>query len=114
MAFWSSEKLRERLQPDLIIPGYQDKRIKHGAYELCLGNEVIITSETGVESQFWFKGYKPIIPSGQIAMLITHEQVCIPPDTIAFISIKATRKLGGLINISGFHVDPGFHKDRTV
>lgn len=107
MAFWSSEKLLERLKPDLIIPGYQPKRIKHGAYELCLGNEIIITSEKGVTSEAWFMGYKPIIPSGQIAMLITLEQVCIPPDTIAFISIKATRKLAGLINISGFHVDPG-------
>ena len=31
------------------------------------------------------------------------------PDTaIAFISIRASIKFKGLINVSGFHVDPGF------
>jgi dCTP deaminase len=28
---------------------------------------------------------------------------------MAFISIKSRHKLSGLINISGFHVDPGFY-----
>ncbi len=32
----------------------------------------------------------------------------IPINKIAFISIKASIKLKGLINVSGFHVDPGF------
>jgi dCTP deaminase len=43
-----------------------------------------------------------------MAMLITEEEVNIPLDAMAFISMKAGKKLGGLINISGFHVDPGF------
>ena len=41
-------------------------------------------------------------------MLITEERVSIPLTAMAFISMKAGKKLGGLINISGFHVDPGF------
>ena len=44
-----------------------------------------------------------------MAMLITEEQVNVPLDAMAFISMKAGKKLGGLINISGFHVDPGFN-----
>ena len=32
----------------------------------------------------------------------------VPPDALAFISIKAKTKWRGLINVSGFHVDPGY------
>lgn len=39
---------------------------------------------------------------------MTKEYVCIPKNKLAFISIKAKQKLKGLINVSGFHVDPGF------
>jgi dCTP deaminase len=41
-------------------------------------------------------------------LLLTEERVNIPLHKIAFISIKASIKLRGLINVSGFHVDPGF------
>ena len=42
-----------------------------------------------------------------MALLITEEQVNVSLYAMAFISMKAGKKLGGLINISGFHVDPG-------
>ena len=48
------------------------------------------------------------IPPGQFAFLLTSESVKVPVDAIAFISIKARLKFSGLINISGFHVDPGY------
>lgn len=41
-------------------------------------------------------------------MLLTEEEVKIPKDKIAFISIKAKIKFKGLVNVSGFHVDPDF------
>ena len=48
------------------------------------------------------------IPPGQFAFLLTKEDVAVPDDAIAFLSIKARIKFCGLINISGFHVDPGY------
>lgn len=48
------------------------------------------------------------IPPGQFAYVITHETVKIPTDVLAFISIRTTVKWKGLINVSGFHVDPGY------
>ena len=110
MAFWSSQTLRERLEPNLLIPGYQPARIKYGAYELGLGGETIITpAKRWHATRFWKANRKIVIPPGQMAMLITKEQVNVPLTAMAFISMKAGKKLGGLINISGFHVDPGFH-----
>ncbi|ESX21050.1 hypothetical protein X765_31585 [Mesorhizobium sp. LSHC440B00] len=48
------------------------------------------------------------IPPGQFAFLLTEETVTIPVDVMGFISIKATYKSKGLVNVSGFHVDPGW------
>ncbi|APL96024.1 deoxycytidine triphosphate deaminase [Sphingomonas sp. BHC-A] len=53
------------------------------------------------------------IPSGQFAFLLTEEIVEVPDDALGFISIKAKIKWRGLINVSGFHVDPGF-KGRLI
>jgi len=55
-----------------------------------------------------------IVPPGQFALLITEERVNIPDDKIAFISFKFSKKARGLINVSGFHVDPGYSRGQRV
>jgi dCTP deaminase len=40
--------------------------------------------------------------------LLTEESVTVPCGKIAFISMKSGIKLRGLVNVSGFHVDPGY------
>ena len=40
---------------------------------------------------------------------MTEEQVRIPTNAMAFISMRATFKMLGLVNVSGFHVDPGWN-----
>ena len=54
-------------------------------------------------------GGEVIIPSGQFAFLLTEEFVHIPVEAMGFISLKSKQKWKGLINVSGFHVDPGFN-----
>jgi dCTP deaminase len=49
------------------------------------------------------------IPAGQFAFLLTEEVVHVPDHVLGFISLKAQVKFGGLVNVSGFHVDPGYH-----
>src|ERR1700716_1391499 len=49
-----------------------------------------------------------VIPAGQFAFLETMEEITVPPEAMAFISVKARVKWEGLINVSGFHVDPGY------
>ncbi|MCH8854173.1 MAG: hypothetical protein IID41_16215, partial [Planctomycetes bacterium] len=79
MAFWSTQTLREKLKPNLLIPGYQPERIKYGAYELGLGGETIITpAKRWHATQFSKANEKIVIPPGQMALLITEEQVNIP------------------------------------
>ncbi len=54
------------------------------------------------------KGEKVTIPPGQFALLTTKELIYVPSNAIAFISIRAGIKFQGLVNVSGFHVAPGF------
>jgi len=53
-------------------------------------------------------GEQFVIPPGQFAYLLTEEVVRIPSSAMGFISLKFGVKGPGLINVSGFHVDPGY------
>jgi dCTP deaminase len=49
-----------------------------------------------------------LIPPGQFAFLLSKERVRIPSNAMALISMRTGIKFQGLINVSGFHVDPGY------
>ena len=48
------------------------------------------------------------IPPGQFAILTCFEKLNLPGDIMGFISLRNRLKMQGLVNISGFHVDPTF------
>jgi len=82
--------------------------VKHGAYELALGPEAFLTSYTDGKKRILSDSEQLVIPPGQFGLLLTEECVSIPNDALGFISIKASIKFRGLVNVSGFHVDPMF------
>src|SRR5437667_5143686 len=108
MAFWSSEKLKQVLTQGKVIEPFDDRAVKHGAYELSLGPEAFLTSDDDKRKKILDDGEQLVIPPGQFGLLLTEERITIPNNAIGFISIKAGIKLRGLVNVSGFHVDPGF------
>ncbi len=107
MSFLSSESIEKRLEKTSVISEYNPERIKHSAYELSLGNAYFVTDNKKKETVDY--GEHIVIKPGQFALLITKEKISIPKDLLGFISIKAGIKFRGLINVSGFHVDPGFN-----
>src|SRR5438105_3719883 len=108
MAFWSSEKLKQVLSQGKVIEPFDDTSVKHGAYELSLGPEAFLTSDDDKRKKILADGEQLVIPPGQFGLLLTEEKITIPNNAIGFISIKAGIKFRGLVNVSGFHVDPGF------
>lgn len=108
MSFWNTEAIELRVPNEKIVTPYRRDHVKNAAYELTLGTEAYITSSNERTKHIFKAGDHIDIPPGQFALLHTREIVAIPDDSIAFISIKARIKLKGLVNISGFHVDPGF------
>ncbi len=107
MPFWSSETLKDRIPEEKLIEPYDPGRVMRGAYELSVGAEAYITSSDGERTQL-SPGERIIIPPGQFGLLVSKEVVAVPADSMAFISIKSTTKLQGLVNVSGFHVDSGY------
>lgn len=108
MTFLSSKSIVELSKKKDIIEPFTVDAVKNGAYELSLGDEVFQTSDEP-RTVRKLSGHEQIcIEPGHFALLLTAETVKIPTDKIAFISIKATIKFQGLVNVSGFHVDPGF------
>lgn len=111
MSFLGVKELNQLQKDRQVILPFKDTRVKNGAYELSLGSEVYLTdSKDGKIEVLNENTNRQIdINPGQFALLLTQEKVHIPKNKIAFISIKAGEKLKGLVNVSGFHVDPGFN-----
>lgn len=109
MAFWTKERFeREQASHPLVAP-YSVDRVQQCAYALGVAAEYAITaSEDGGGKRIAAAGEHITIPPGQFALLLTEEKISVPSNAIALISMKARFKLRGLINVSGFHVDPGF------
>ena len=109
--FWSSETL-ERELPNLIVP-YNPSRVTNCAYELSMGQQACVTSsgtkQAHSRSRVALKEFEQVtIPPGQFAQLLVYENIEIPANAVGLISMKSTIKMRGLVNVSGFHVDPGY------
>ena len=107
MAFWNSTKIKAECQGHGLVTPYREDRVLRCAYELGVGPEAYITSKTD-DTTHLGDGVKVTIPPGQFGLLVTREIVFVPNYAIGFISIRAGIKFQGLVNVSGFHVDPGF------
>lgn len=91
----------------------QEKQIQQASYDLRLGSSsYVVGADVPVKLSKEKLEYLVIAP-GQFALLTTHEVLNMPKDLLGFITLKNSFKMQGLINVSGFHVDPTF-KGRLV
>lgn len=110
--FWSGETLKDRLAT-LVTP-FDPERVDCSAYTLTMGRELYVSPNDAMQDPLNVTirqlgdGEGFTIPPGQFAFLLTEEKIEVPNTALAFISIKAKIKWRGLVNVSGFHVDPGF------
>jgi dCTP deaminase len=114
--YWSDVRLKQELRGQNIVEeeDYSEKRIEAAAYRLRVGAEVYVTPQPGdndarSRAKRHLKDREAVvIPSGQFAILCTEERVKIPKTVTAFIGLRMKPKLRGLINVSGFHAEPGY------
>ena len=91
----------------LIAENYEAKCVRQCSYDLRLGKELYLAGEAVPRFLTEEEPYVSLAP-GQFAILTCHEVVDIPRNMMAFISVRSKYKLEGIVNISGFHVDPTF------
>jgi dCTP deaminase len=114
--YWSDITLKNELVKQNIIEAkdYSEDRVEPAAYRLRVGAEVYVTPVPGEKDPRMRAKRKlkereaVVIPSGQFAILCTEEEIRVPRTTTAFIGLRMKQKLRGLINVSGFHADPGY------
>ena len=106
MSFLSHNKILE-MQSKLFLSQFSEKCVRQASYDLRLGEEVYIVGRPSPEKLTERHPFVSI-PPGQFALLTTHEEVQIPDTILALISLRFSFKLQGLVNISGFHVDPTY------
>lgn len=95
------------------INPFDPKRVDCAAYTMRVGDEAFVSPEgrgtrrSGL-TQRLPKGAPIAVPPGQFAFLPTREFVQLPHNLLGFINMKSGLKNSGLVNVSGFHVDPGY------
>ena len=95
-----------------IIP-FDPSRVDGAAYTMRIGDEAFVSPEgrdtrkSGLVQRLEHKA-PIVIPPGQFAYLTTREFITVPNDILGFINMKSRLKISGLVNVSGFHVDPGY------
>ncbi|SDC45454.1 MULTISPECIES: dCTP deaminase domain-containing protein [unclassified Candidatus Frackibacter] len=86
--------------------GIKSDNFKGWQIDLNLGKEAYIT---GSKKPIMLKKEEYLtIEPGDFALLETEEIINLPSDLMGFISVRFKYKKMGLVNISGFHVDPGY------
>lgn len=106
--FWSSDKIETQQSQHGLVTPFDRNVIEQGSYELALGPQGAVSCD-GTNRPTDLKPREVLcIPGGQFGLLLTEEIVALPANTIGFISLKTKIKSQGLVNVSGFHVDPGF------
>jgi dCTP deaminase len=112
MAFWSGEKLAARVH--LLFDPYDSAQIDRNAYVLRMGDRYFKTADQEQADDahpvrtMLASGEQFAIPPGQFAFLLCRETIKLPKNAMALISMRTPFKFQGLINVSGFHVDPGY------
>lgn len=104
--FLTDKEIKDK-RAELFKKGFEPKQAQRASYDLSLGEEVYISGEDCPRKLSESSPFVSL-PRGQFALLMTKEYVSMPADHLGFISIRFGKKAQGLINVSGFHVDPGF------
>lgn len=89
----------------LIGERFDEKFVRQCSYDLRLGKEAYLVGKD-VPQDLSDEAPYISLPPGQFAILTCYEEINIPEQHMAFITLKSTFKFQGLVNISGFHVDP--------
>jgi dCTP deaminase len=110
MSFWSDNTWSSVPSGQECVQPYDPRALEDANYLLSIGEEIYVSSPEERSNIRKLTDKKPnfSIEPGQFAFLLSAERVTIPFDAIGLISIRASIKFMGLVNISGFHVDPGY------
>ena len=112
MAFWGRRKWLEegaKSEGNRPVSPWEEEKVEAAGYRLSIGSEYFVNGDGTSTVNQLDDAQAFVIGPGQFAFILTKEKVRISKSAIGFISIRASIKFLGLVNVSGFQVNPGFH-----
>lgn len=111
MAFWGKKRwLEEGAKSDEkkpILP-WEEGRVEAAGYRLSVGKEYYVNGDGSSVVNKLEEGESFVISPGEFAFILTKERVQVSKSSIGFISMRVNMKFKGLVNVSGFQINPGF------
>jgi len=105
----AAKELHSGKDSAILIHDLDPECLQGANYDLRLGEDFYVTTNRMPEKLTGVGSKKAlVIEPGEFGLLMTHEYLCMPSNLMAFISIRMRYKCRGLVNISGFHVDPNW------
>ncbi|MDW3182658.1 dCTP deaminase domain-containing protein [Roseobacter sp.] len=112
MSFWGRERWlsegKKGYKKCPVLP-WDVAKVEAAGYRLSVGREYFVNEDGSSTVTRLSKKEAFVVEPGQFAFILTKEKVYISPAAIGFISIRASIKFQGLVNVSGFQVNPGFN-----
>jgi dCTP deaminase len=108
--FLGKTLIQSRLDELIGFPDRRDRKPENAQaanLDLRVGDEIYISGNPTPRRLSDAEPYVVLQP-GQFALVKTLERITMPSDLVGLISIRSRYKMQGLVNISGFHVDPNF------
>jgi dCTP deaminase len=110
--FLGSSAIKENHKKIFTGDSFLEKCLGQSSYDLRLGAEAYVVGESVPRRLDEDEPYLVLAPS-QFAILTCHEKIALPREIMGFITLRNRYKMQGLVNVSGFHVDPTF-KEQLV
>jgi dCTP deaminase len=110
--FLGSTAIKENQKKIFTGDTFLEACLGQSSYDLRLGAEAYIVGESVPRKLDDDDPYLALAP-GQFAILTCHEKIALPREIMGFITLRNRYKMQGLVNVSGFHVDPTF-KEQLV
>jgi dCTP deaminase len=107
--FLGSTAIKENQNKIFTGNTFKDECLGQSSYDLRLGTAAYIVGESVPRKLHDGEPYLALAP-GQFAILTCHEKIALPREIMGFITLRNRYKMQGLVNVSGFHVDPTFQE----
>jgi len=105
--FLGSTAIRDNAARIFLKDTFNKERVNQCSYDLAIGEDAYIVGQSIPVKLTKAEPYLVLEP-GQFAILTCHEKICLPPEIMGFITLRNRYKMQGLVNVSGFHVEPTF------
>src|SRR5205085_8653532 len=105
--FLGSTAIIESQERIFADKSFEKSCVGQSSYDLRLGADAYILGESVPRKLDDGDPYLALAP-GQFAILTCYEKISLPREIMGFITLRNRYKMQGLVNVSGFHVDPTF------